>query len=243
MIEFKNRLKILFFVMGFYYYLCLLYTPEFMSVIVSGLNKNFELEFIYSMIIELHEIMLNVINHTVLLFLIPFIVNEFVIYFKPALYDKEKLFAYGMAIVVVVTFTVNMLVSFWLLDCFMQYYILQSLGFFKLTGVKAMPDFKFMIIQVLSYIKHSMYTFIWYNIGVIYFLKFFNKDLNIKLNIRLSNFVLFLYLYLIGCFMIDSLIQLMYFYGTQVIELEFLIFAEFFFMHQLYHDKELEEVI
>jgi hypothetical protein len=243
MIEFKNRVKILFFVMGFYYNLCLLYTPEFMSVIVSGLKRNFELEFIYSMIIELYDMMHNVISYSVLLFLIPFIINEFVIYFKPALYDREKLFAYGMAFVVFVTYFVNMLVSFWLLDCFTQYYILQSLAFFKLTGVKTLPDFKFMIIQVLIYTKHSMYTFIWYNIGVIYFLKFFHKDLNIKLNIRLSNFVLFLYLYLIGCFMIDTLIQLLYFYGTQVIELEFLIFAEFFFMHQLYRDKELEEVI
>jgi hypothetical protein len=214
-----------------------------MSTIVSGLKNNFDIGFIYAILIDLHEIMLDVINYSVLLFLIPFIINEFVLYFKPGLYDKEKIFMLGLGYILIFTALANLFITICLMDMFWYCYLLETVSFFELTGIEVIPDLKFMIIRLLAFVKHSVYTFVFYNIGVIYFLKFFHRTLNLKLNIRLSNFVLFLYLYFIGCFVIDNMIQYFYFYGTQVAQLEVLILCEFFLLHQLYHDDELDEEI
>lgn len=218
----------MWFVVFFIYSLIIsCYSLDLLEFIILFLSKNFGIHLIITQLEDLTLIVLDLINYTLLFYLIPFTTITIFLYFIPALFKKEQLIISKLIFIYLLGIFFSFFLALFSFYLFYLSYSIQLFDFNFITSTQILVDLKKIIFFIFIFFKYLLFLFLPFNIILLYSLRLFKYHFNSKKYLRCINFFLFFYLFFMGFFPIDNYSQLFIYYFSQNIQLEILIFLEF----------------
>ena len=203
------------------------YSLDLLEFIIFYLSKNFGIHLIITQLEDLTLIVLDLINYTLLFYLIPFTTITLFLYFIPAFYKKEQLIFSKLIFIYLFGIFFSFFLALFSFYLFYLWYSIQLFDFNFITSTQVLVDLKKIIFFIFIFFKYLLFLFLPFNIILLYSLRLFKYHFNSKKYLRCINFFLFFYLFFMGLFPIDNYSQLFIYYFSQNIQLEILIFLEF----------------
>lgn len=225
--EFYFRLKLWFVVLFIYSLIVSYYSLDLLEFIIYYLSKNFGIHLIITQLEDLTLIVLDLINYTLLFYIIPFTTIMLFLFFIPALYKKERIIFFKLIFLYFLGIFFSFFLALFSFSLFYLAYSTQLFDFNFITSTEVLVDLKKIIFFIFIFFKYLLFFFLPFNLIFLFFLRLFKDYFNSKKYLRCFNFFLFFYLFFMGFFPIDNYSQLFIYYFSQNIQLEILILLEF----------------
>lgn len=196
------------------------------------LSKFLGFNLIITQLDDLTLILLELINYTLLFYLIPFTAIKLFLYFAPAFYKIERLIFFKLISIYLLGTFFSFLVAFFSFYFFYVFYSVQLFNLNFITSTQILVDLKKIIFFLFIFLKYNLFIFLPINLVFLFFIFSIQDPFSFKKDLRLLNLFLFFFLYLIGFLPVDNYVQLFIYYISQTFLLEILILLEFFILQK-----------
>jgi len=217
--DFYVRFIFLFFVTSFYLFVTLFYSLDLLELAASDLSKKFSLDLMLTQLEDLSTVLFFLVRILMLTFVVPVFFVQILMFFSPALYAQEKLFLNLFFFRIFLGFFLSFFI-FLFIYLFIYLRSSSQVSAFNLgTSTKILVDFKKVFFSSLVLSKYILLGFLPLNYFSVFSLSF--RSLNY--NLVKSNLFLYLFIYLLGLFYIESSDQFNLLFLVQLSQLELFI--------------------